>query len=126
MDPQLQDAIRTAPPLAIPQFWIVWLADDVVADYQRRGRAVDWPPGMDIESAWHESHYPADVWNEAVNRWDAMPRQEQEAYKASVTSEIVEGMDFDELVVLAWWFIQSFTLFDILWVGLAVVTCPHW
>ena len=35
---------------------------------------------------------------------------------------MVEGMALGEQVLLGWWFMQSFTLFDMLWVGLAVVT----
>ena len=122
LDPQQQDAARTAPMLVNPQVWLVWLADEVVEDYEQRNRAVDWPPGMDTDTAWHQSHYPADVWAEAVGRWDAMSRQEQAAYKATVTREIEAGLAFGEQEALTWWFIQSFTLFDILWVGLAVGT----
>ena len=122
MDPQQQDALRAVPPLANPHIWLVWLADEVVAEFESDGRDVDWPPGMDVDSAWREAHYPADVWAEAQTRWDAMNEPDREAYKASVTRELEAGMAFEEQEALNWWFIQSFTVFDILWVGLAVVT----
>lgn len=122
LDPSQQEAARTTPPLAAPEPWLVWLADEVVEDYQRRGRAVEWPPGMDLDSAWCEWDYPADVWSEAVTRWEAMSAAEQEAYKATVISEIVEMTAADKHEMLTWWFISSFSLFDILWIGLAVVT----
>jgi len=88
IDPQQQDAMRALPPLANPQIWLVWLADDVVAQFESDGRDVDWPPGMDIESAWREAHYPADVWAEAQTEWDAMREPDREAYK-----EIREAAD---------------------------------
>ncbi len=108
--------------LANPQIWIVWLADEVVMEFVRDGRDLDWPPGRNIESAWHETHYPADVWAEAQTQWDAMSELDRDAYKASVTREIEQEMALGEQETLNWWFLQSFTIFDLLWVALAVVT----
>ena len=122
IDPQQQDVMRALPDLANPQIWVVWLADDVVAEFESDGRDVDWPPGMDIESAWREDHYPADVWAEAQTRWDGMSESDRDAFKASVTREIGQEMALGEQEMLNWLFLQSFTIFDILWVGLAVVT----
>ncbi len=123
MDPHQQELVLAAPILANPQFWLVSLADDVVYDFESRGRVVAWPPAMSIEIAMHETHYPADVWAEAVRRWDAMSNQEQESYKAYITRDIEPGLAFGEFLgILGGGFSQSFSLFDILWVGLAVVT----
>ncbi len=119
MDPGTQEAARAAPPLANPEFGIVWLADEVVEDYEQRGQAVDWPPGMNVEVAWRQAHYPADVWAEAVSRWDAMSEAEQTAHTAYVGLTIEQGMALDEQEALAAWFIDSFTFFDLLWFGLA-------
>jgi len=118
IDPQQQDAMRALPPLANPQIWLVWLADEVVAEFESEGRDVDWPPGMNVESAWREAHYPADVWAEAQTQWDAMSEPDRAAYKA----QLEEDMALGEQEMLNWWFLQSFTIYDILWVGLAVVT----
>ncbi len=122
IDPQQQDAMRALPPLANPEIWLVWLADDVVAEFESDGRDVDWPPGMDIESAWREAHYPADVWAEAQTQWNAMSEADRDVYKVFVTRQIEENMALDEQETIKWWFMQSFTIFDLLWVGLAVVT----
>ncbi len=119
MDPQTQEAARVLPPLVNPEIGIVWLADEVVEDYQQRGQAVDWPPGMNIELAWRQADYPADVWTEAVSRWDAMSEPEQTAYTAHLAREIEQGLALDEQEALAAWFVDSFTFFDILWFGLA-------
>lgn len=118
IDPQQQDAMRALPPLANPQIWLVWLADEVVAEFESEGRDVDWPPGMNVESAWREAHYPADVWAEADTRWDAMSEPDRAVYKAQLEQDMALG----EQEMLNWWFLQSFTIYDILWVGLAVVT----
>lgn len=122
IDPEQQDAMRALPHLANPQVWLVWVADEVVAEFESDDRDVDWPPGMDADSSWREAHYPTDVWAEAQQRWDTMSEPERVAYKAYVTRELAEGLAFDEQEMLAFGFIQSFTLFDVLWVGLAVVT----
>ncbi len=122
MDPQQQDAMRAVPALANPHIWLVTLSDAVVEEFESDGRDVDWPPGMDVDSAWREAHYPADVWAEAQTRWDAMSETDRETYKVAVTQHLAEGMVFNEQEMLNWGFMQSFTLFDILWVGLAVVT----
>jgi len=122
IDPRQQDLMRALPPLANPQVWVAWLADDVVMDFVRDGRDVDWPPGRNIEYAWHEVHYPADVWAEAQSQWDAMSEPDRDAYKATVTRKIEQNMAVGEQETLKWWFMQSFTIFDLLWVGLAVVT----
>ena len=118
IDPQQQDAMRALPPLANPQIWLVSLADEVVAEFESEGRDVDWPPGMNFESAWREDHYPADVWAEAQTQWDAMSEPDRAVYKA----QLEEDMALGEQEMLNWWFLQSFTIYDILWVGLAVVT----
>ena len=122
IDPQQQDVMRALPPLADPQIWLVWQAKKVVAQFERDGRDVDWPPGMDVESAWREPHYPPDVWAEAQTQWDAMSEPDREDHKAFVTRQVEQNMALGEQEMLNWWFLQSFTIFDILWVGLAVVT----
>ena len=121
LDTQQQETLRRAPPLANPHIWLVWLADEVVEEFDSNGRDVDWPPGMDVDSAWREAHYPADVWAEARTRWDAMSESDREAYKAFVTEVVVAGMAFNEQEIVKQGFLQSFTPFDLLWVGLAVV-----
>ncbi len=119
MDPQTREAARVLPPLVDPDIGIVPLADEVVEDYQQSGRAVDWPPGMNTEVAWRQAHYPADVWADAVGRWDAMSEAEQTEHRAYVTGALEEGMALEEQAKLAAWFIDSFAFFDILWFGLA-------
>jgi hypothetical protein len=51
-----------------------------------------------------------------------MSEPERAAYKAYVTRQLAEGLAFNEQEMLVFGILQSFTLFDILWVGLAVVT----
>ena len=122
LDTQQQETLRSAPPLANPHIWLVWLADEVVEEFHSDGRDVDWPPGMDVDSAWREAHYPPDVWAVAQMRWDAMSEPDREAYKAYVTGAIVAGMAFNEQEMVNQEFLQSFTVYDLFWGGLAVVT----
>ena len=122
MSPQEQDALRELRALANPQIWMVWLADEIVTEYERRGRAVDWPPGWNVDIAWREAHYPPELWAEAVARWTALSAQEQAAYKATVTRELRAMTAFGEQEMLTGEFLQRFGMFDLLWVALAVGT----
>ena len=122
MAPQEQDALRELPALANTQIWLIWLSDEIVAEYGQRGRAVDWPQGWNVDIAWREAHYPPEVWSESVARWTALSAQEQEAYKASVTRRLRQMMAFGEQELLTGELLQRFGLFDLLWIALAVGT----
>lgn len=125
MDAAQQEAVRELPILANPHVWVAWLADDVVEEHMDAGRAVNWPPGYDYDSAWREPHYPTDVWAEAVRRWEGMSPPEQEAHMADVAEQLRWMLMMSEQDILFWAFVSSFTLFDLLWVGLAVATAAR-
>lgn len=122
MDAAEQDLARELPALANPDIWIVWIADDVVVEYEDAGRPVAWPDGMDIEVAWREAHYPADVWADAQARWDEMAPGERESFEAERIAMIREDQAYGEQVLMSWAFRQSFSPFDLLWLGLAIYT----
>lgn len=126
LTPQQQEELRELPMLANPQFFQVYLADDVVDEYAQQGRSVEWPPGMDRDSAWRQPHYPADVWAEAASRWEAMSPQQRDEYAAKVQDELRAGQvmwaRLNESKLVSEAFLASFAPYDLLWIGLAVVT----
>ncbi len=122
LTPSEQDELRELPYLANPLWFQVRLADEVVEEFQQAGRPVKWPPGKDIESAWRQPDYPADIWAEAGSRWEAMSQPERDEYIAS-NMEMDRAMASNfESEVIRQGFLYSFSLYDILWVGLAVAT----
>jgi hypothetical protein len=54
------------------------LADDVVLERQARNEAINWPdPEMTYADATFEADYPADIWAEGKQRWEALSPDEQ-------------------------------------------------
>ena len=126
MDAQQQDELRALPALTNDQLILVYLADEVVEEYAQEGRSLDWPPGMDLETAWRAPHYPPDVWAEAVRRWEEMSPPEQAEYsstvKAFLTELAMEAESQEVAELIQYGFMQRFSLFDLLWAALAIGT----
>jgi hypothetical protein len=126
LDAQQQDELRALPALANDQFILVYLADSVVEEYEAEGRALDWPPAMNVDTAWRAPHYPPEVWAEAVRQWEEMTPADQAEYSSSIKAFLTElvaeakAEDMADLTKVG--FMQSFSLFDILWAVLAVGT----
>ena len=124
-DAERQD-VRELPQLANPEYHLVYMADQLVYEYQTEGKALEWPPGMSVDIAFHQEDYPADLWADVVQRWDAMPAGEQETYVASMmAAEKIRNAELQTLMyaegtTLA--FFDSFSLFDGLWAVLAVLS----
>jgi hypothetical protein len=114
-------ADETAMAVTAEQF-IVENADVVVGEWEADGKTVAWPPGMTIEDAIEESHYPPEIWAEAKSRWDALgaeAQQQQIAEREALMDEFTDAM-MGEIKQAA--FKESFAPLDLLFFGLAVVT----
>ncbi len=122
MSPTEQEDLRQYPALANDDFHLVRIADGIVQQREEEGQQVVWPDGYDFDSAWREAHYPQDIWAQATAAWDAMSTAEQASYWASWKQEMSEGRALAEAQLTSYGFVQSFGLFDILWVVLAVGT----
>lgn len=118
--------MRAAPALANPDIYMVRIADTVVRQYVVDGKPVTWPEGMNFEMAWLRSHYPEDVWADAVAAWEAMEPAERDAFvadvKASETQQADAAIAALQAQATGQGFLYSFSPFDILWVVLAVGT----
>ena len=95
---------------------ISYIADEVVEEYTAAGRAVSWPPGSRPEQAAAQADYPSDVWSDAVERWNAMSPEDQDAFKEATAAMyqalLTQGAAGSFLL-------SSFSMFDLLWFGLA-------
>lgn len=97
------------------------LADDIALAWEQEGRKLSWPDGMDYESATELADYPRSVQDEAQSRWGAMDPQARQAFKDAEEAEFEAAMqDFSKMVADEG-FIASFSPFDLLWAGIAVV-----
>ncbi|MEE8156332.1 MAG: hypothetical protein V3T53_15365 [Phycisphaerales bacterium] len=122
MSPNEQEDLRQYPVFANDDFHLVRIADGIVQQREEEGQQVVWPDGYDFDSAWREAHYPQDIWAQATAAWDAMSTAEQASYWESWKQEMSEGRALAEAQLTSYGFVQSFGLFDILWVVLAVGT----
>lgn len=102
---------------------IVLLAEEELDRIQEMGKSsnLQWPAGMDRESASAPGDYPRNVETAARAKLKAMPNDERETWRAKVEADtkmfIAAAPSFTFDVFLA-----SFTIFDILWFILAAVT----
>lgn len=101
---------------------LVQHADEVVAEWEAEGRRLAWPEGMTVDEAWEVEDYPPDVWAEAEQRWEALGPQAQQAALAQYEQETREAFASFAETARDEVFLESFSLFDLLWFGLAVLT----
>jgi hypothetical protein len=78
-------AMIIRPGAVTEEYAVVALADVVVRDFEREGRAVEWPGGVTQDTASEEAEYPPEVWVEAETRWLAIPPAERERYMSDVS-----------------------------------------
>ncbi len=70
MGPVVEEQVRTE---ALSE-----LAHQVVYEYERDGRALAFPPGVESGSARRQDQFPTEAWTEAVRRRDALSAAERE------------------------------------------------
>jgi hypothetical protein len=101
---------------------ISYLADDIIQERFSRGEAVEWPEGVDPIEAAEQADYPPDVWMEAASVWEQMAADEKVAYREQLSEQIRININawYDEVSMIG--FAESFSLMDLIFFGLAVVT----
>lgn len=100
----------------------VAMADDVIGEWQKQGKPVQFPPGMTLDEADEPHEYPAGVWDEATKRWQALgkPEQQKRMDQAKESRQMLAGALAGALKRQG--FLASFSLFDALWFLLAAGT----
>jgi hypothetical protein len=97
-------------------------AGEVADEWEKRGRKLTWPEGMNKMEAVKEADFPKGVWAEATKRWKNLPDMERrqavmkEEIFMDMTKDAVRPRSTSEV------FQESFSPFDILWFILASVT----
>ena len=99
-----------------------YIADEVVLEYERAGRALNWPAGADREVPSEASDYPQDVWAEAAIRFNRMTPEEHQEFRAGVIDEIRQSIEVVRAEAASYGFTESFGVMDIVFFLLAVIT----
>jgi len=108
------------------EYTVSFLADAVAEEFALSARRVDWPPGVDPANAVGRFDFPADVWEEAENRWAAFSEEERTAFRDEVDvttrRNIREQLPMIRPALRESAFRGSFGAMDLIFFGLAVVT----
>lgn len=91
------------------------LALDVVEEYEASGRTVKWPPAANRYAPGGRDDFPAEIWQEAVSRWEGFSPGEQREFEELVASAFYFGAMIDHILTV-------FSLMDVIWFTLAAVT----
>ncbi|MBL9149674.1 MAG: hypothetical protein JNM94_13375 [Phycisphaerae bacterium] len=106
--------------------WVLYVADQLIAERESKGEKVDWPGGHEPDSRINESYYPPDVIQDAKARWAHMSPQDQETYKlaleAKLRQEYTKEMRVESKAAHVEGFAKSWGLLDIVFVVLAVAS----
>ena len=99
---------------------IARIANDIADETINRGEKIAWPAGISRETASKPSDFPANLWKAAQARWNQLGPNGQEQER----ERLLRAMALSEQ---ARWhgFVESFTLWDLLWFGLAIFTAYH-
>lgn len=107
---------------------IAFLAEDLIENVEANGKSVERPEVADDADVEVSAYYPPHIWKTASAMWNEASEEEKEmmiskekemiAASAGLESLMVAGQtgDVTEEVM------ESFSLFDLLWMGLATVT----
>lgn len=101
---------------------MVAIADQVVEEWEKSSKPLQWPEGKTKDEAEGEADYPKAVWADAKARWDAMQPAQRETYKKDLEANHHSLMDEALAGIEAEAFKRSFDLFDILFAVLAIAS----
>jgi phosphate/sulfate permease len=100
----------------------VYTAHEVVAEFEEASKTLKWPEGQNDDIADEESHFPKDVWKEAVGRWDAKSSEEQATFKAERDAEFRALVSAMEKKFVNAAFKQSFSVLSFVFIAFALFT----
>jgi hypothetical protein len=99
------------------------IADEIVEEFQKAGKPLKWPPGVnpnDVHS--EEREYPPDVWAEAQRRWQSQPEAERNAIRDQARAQGRAILEQLKAQIRDRAFRESFSAMDALFFLLAVLT----
>lgn len=119
MAPRQKGRFAAQPTAAyLDELLISYIADDVSEEWASAGRAVAWPEGAHPTNEYRRSWYDPEVWAEAEDRWDVIPAEAKDEWRADETTTT---MSFGASLEFAFQALpQTLHPFDALWVILGL------
>jgi phosphate/sulfate permease len=107
------------PPVKFTDSLMISLEARTIAEkMEAAGTPVDWPAGHDASTASEKEHFPPSVWDAASKTWSETPESRRADMKKALEADQAQNRS------AAPWklFKASFSLWDILFIGLALVS----
>ncbi|MEN0019368.1 MAG: hypothetical protein AAF747_00635 [Planctomycetota bacterium] len=104
---------------------ISYVADEVVEELEGNGLQLEWPSHVANDPMYvpaEASDYPAIVWTAADSRWQEMSESDRQLYRDEAQYELDQMRGVIAGVVTADVAASTISLWDVLWIGLAVCT----
>lgn len=100
----------------------VFLADQLVEEYENAGKTLTWPEGFDVDTATQPEEYPADLWQDVEARWATMTPDHQEQFRQAHIDVVMSEIAVAHGEADAAAFTESFNYFDLIFGVLATLT----
>lgn len=111
-----RDRFSAHPVLMHRDLVVAYVAADVSDEWVAAGNADGASPSGEAYRGSGRGDYPEVVWTEAERRWETMP----EAQRTAVEDRVIADIDASYFTVaMVGGLMASFSLWDLLWVGLA-------
>ncbi len=113
---------KTPPPVSVtPDSARVLLAKEVAGSMAKDGKQLYWPVGFSESTATQQEHFPPEVWQEAMSKWEKSGTDWQEKYvkfqQESLQSEADQKLKDDRTKA----FLATLDWMDLLWGGVGLV-----
>jgi len=121
LNSQEQADLLACPSMANRDYVLSYLADDVLEEWRDGGRQINWPGGVEPDSAERAADYPPEVWKDAKARWDALSeegRRERIDYVVQTESALDDRIQSHMFWAI---FKATFGVFDFVFIGIGIL-----
>jgi hypothetical protein len=101
---------------------IAVIARGIAAEHENAGRTVNWPQDINPDYAFEEDEFPEAIWKDAKGRWARLPETSRADYRDAAHRDQQRFIADVAEYAKGEGFIHMFSLFDILFFGLAIVS----
>lgn len=98
------------------------MAKGLAGEAEESGKHLRWPAGKSVENAKVAADFPAEIWTDAQERWDRMTPEARTEYRDSMKAYLKAAIKNKAEEIKSQGFVQDLSLFDLLWLFLAVGT----
>lgn len=118
-----QEVAASIPTDIDEEMLVSWLAKQLSDEREAAGETLEWPDydpdDPDVSLA---ETYPSEIWADAKARWDNADETYKARHREYVQAERDNSIRQFKADVVEQGFMESFTLWDLLWFGLAIAT----